>query len=115
MVVVVAAVAVVANAVAALILRDGSRDVNMRGALLHMLADVLSASCVLVAGLVIVLTGGGAWDRIDPAASLVVALLIVVEAFRLSHASVDVLLRVDPLGHRPGGTAADHHRRPRGG
>jgi cobalt-zinc-cadmium efflux system protein len=93
---VVAAVAIVANLVAAAVLHEGGHDLNMRAAFLHMAADVLSAFCVLVAGLVIVVTGGGAWDRVDPAASLVIALLIVVEAVRLSRASVDVLLESTP-------------------
>lgn len=91
----VAAAAVVANAVAALILHDRSRDLNMRSALVHMLADVVSSAVVLVAGAVI-LTAGNGWDRLDPVASLVVAVLIVVEAVRLTRQSVDILLESTP-------------------
>ncbi len=94
-VVVVAAAAIVANAAAALVLRDGSHDLNMRATLVHMAADVLASSVVLVAGIVIMATGGG-WDRIDPAASLVVALLITVQAVRLVKESADVLLESTP-------------------
>jgi cobalt-zinc-cadmium efflux system protein len=95
-VIVLAAAAMGANVVAALVLRDGSHDLNLRSAALHMTADVLSSFCVLVAGVVIVLTGGGAWDRIDPAASLVVAGLIVIQAVRISRESVEVLLESTP-------------------
>jgi cobalt-zinc-cadmium efflux system protein len=94
-VVVVAAAAIVANVAAALVLHDGSHDLNMRATFVHMAADVLASSVVLVAGIVIMATGGG-WDRIDPAASLVVALLITVQAVRLVRESADVLLESTP-------------------
>jgi cobalt-zinc-cadmium efflux system protein len=92
----VAGAALLANGAAALVLRDRSRDLNMRSATLHMAADVLTSLVVMAAGLVIVATGGGAWARVDPAASLVVALFIVVQAFNLSRASVEVLLESTP-------------------
>jgi cobalt-zinc-cadmium efflux system protein len=94
-VVAVAAAAIVANAVAAVVLRDGSHDLNMRATLVHMAADVLASSVVLVAGIVILAAGSG-WDRLDPVASLVVALLITVQAVRLGKASTDVLLESTP-------------------
>ncbi len=95
-VIALAGAAMVANVVAAVVLHDGTHDLNLRSAALHMSADVLSSFCVLVAGIVIVITGGGAWDRIDPAASLVVAALIVIQALRLSRESVEVLLESTP-------------------
>ncbi len=93
-VVAVAAAAIVANGLAALVLRDGSSDLNMRATLTHAAADVASSVVVLLAGLVIAVTGH--WDRLDPVASLVVAALIVVEAVRLVRASADVLLEATP-------------------
>ncbi|HEX3946071.1 MAG TPA: cation diffusion facilitator family transporter [Acidimicrobiales bacterium] len=95
-VIAVAAAAMVANGIAALVLRDGTNDLNMRATLVHMASDVLASFVVLVAGIVIVVTGGGSWDRIDPAASLLVALLITVEAVRLVKESADVLLESTP-------------------
>jgi len=95
-VVIVAAAAMVANGLAAFILRDHGHDLNMRAVFVHMAADVAASMCVLVAGAVIALTGGGAWDRLDPLAALLVALLITVEAYRLVRASVDVLLESTP-------------------
>lgn len=95
-VVVTAAVAVVANACAAAIVYDRSQDLNMRSAVLHMISDAGASLCVLVAGAVIVVTGGGQWDRVDPVASLVVAVVIVAQAARLMKASTDVLLESTP-------------------
>ncbi len=94
-VVIVAAAAMVTNGLAALVLRDHGHDLNMRAVFVHMAADVAASACVLVAGAVIALTGDG-WDRLDPLAALLVALLITVQAFRLVRASVDVLLESTP-------------------
>ncbi|MGH9090564.1 MAG: cation diffusion facilitator family transporter [Acidimicrobiales bacterium] len=96
LVVAVAAVAMVANAAAALVLHEGGHDLNMRSAFVHMAADVLASAAVLAAGVVILATGGGAWDRADPVAALVVAALIVVQAVRLLRESADVLLESTP-------------------
>jgi cobalt-zinc-cadmium efflux system protein len=90
----VAGVAMVANAGCAWILHDGSSDLNMRASFVHMGADVLSSFVVLVAGVVIALTGS--WERLDPIAALVVAALIMVEAFSLLRSSVEVLLESTP-------------------
>ncbi len=90
----VAAVAMVANGLCAWVLYDKSRDLNMRASFIHMGADVLSSFVVLVAGTVIAVTGS--WERLDPVAALVVAALIMVEAFRLLRGSVDVLLESTP-------------------
>jgi cobalt-zinc-cadmium efflux system protein len=94
-VVVVAAAAMVVNAGAALALHEGGHDLNMRTASVHMASDVAASSCVLLAGAVIAVTGGH-WDRLDPAASLVVAVLIIVQAGRLVRDSTDVLLESTP-------------------
>jgi cobalt-zinc-cadmium efflux system protein len=96
---VVAAIATVANGGTALLLGLDHRDrhdLNIRSVLLHVTSDMLASLCVLVAGIVIVATGGGGWVRIDPAASLVVALMIVAGAVRLTKQSVDVLLESTP-------------------
>jgi len=91
---VVAAAALVANALAALFLHEGGRDLNMRAALLHMIGDAAASFCVLVAGLVIAVTG--AWERLDPVSSLVVAAIIAYQAVGIVRESVDVLLESTP-------------------
>ena len=94
-VVAVASIAIVANAVSALVLLGDRHDLNMRATFLHMAADVMASACVLVAGVVIMASGGG-WDRLDPAAALVVGILIGVQAVRLVKQSIDVLLESTP-------------------
>ena len=93
-VVTVAAVAFVTNGLAAVMLRERSGDLNMRSAALHMTGDALGSLAVLGAGVVLVADHALEWA--DPAASLVVAAIIVVEAYRLLRASVDVLLESSP-------------------
>jgi cobalt-zinc-cadmium efflux system protein len=92
---IVAGVALVVNGAAALALRDGGTDLNMRAAMVHMSADAMSAALALAAGVVIVVVGHRA-DLADPAASLAVSLVIVLQAYRLVRSSVDVLLESTP-------------------
>ena len=96
LVVVVALTAFVINAVAALVLRERGSDLNMRSALLHMAGDAGASLAVAAAGLVIWLTGG--WYWLDPAASLLVGVVISWEAWKLLRASIDVLLESTPPG-----------------
>lgn len=94
LVVTVAVVAMVVNGLATLMLRERSGDLNMRSAALHMAGDALGSLAVLSAGVVLVADHALEWA--DPLASLVVAAIIVVEAYRLLRASVDVLLESSP-------------------
>jgi cobalt-zinc-cadmium efflux system protein len=94
LVVAIAAVAFVINGLAALMLRERNADLNMRSAALHMGGDALGSLAVLCAGAVLVANPSLQWA--DPTASLVVAVIIVVEAYRLMRASVDVLLESSP-------------------
>lgn len=91
----VAGVALLANGAAAVVLRDRAGDLNMRAAMAHMTSDGLAAGLALVAGVVIVVAGRRA-DLADPAASLAVSLVIVLQAQRLVRASVEVLLESTP-------------------
>ncbi|HEY3940910.1 MAG TPA: cation diffusion facilitator family transporter [Acidimicrobiales bacterium] len=93
----VAAGAVVVNLVALLVVGPDGGDLNLRSVVVHMASDALSSASVLAAGVAIAI-GGAGWDRADPIASLVVALLVVREAIRLSRQSVDVLLESTPRG-----------------
>ncbi len=94
LVVIVAAVAVVANGLAALMLRERGGDLNMRAAALHMAGDALGSLAVLSAGAVLLADRSVQW--VDPTASLVVAAIIVFEAYRLLRANLDVLLESSP-------------------
>jgi cobalt-zinc-cadmium efflux system protein len=89
-------VAVVGNGGSLLLLRRAQHEsLNVRGAYLEVLADLLGAGAVLLAAAVIALTG---FDRADPLASLLIALLIVPRTLRLLKQAVDVLLEATPAG-----------------
>lgn len=93
-VMVVAAIAVVINGLSAWMLSAGSRsDLNMRGAFLHMVADAGVSVAVVVAAFGIILTG---WQWLDPAASLIISLVILVGTWRLLRDSLRLALGAAP-------------------
>jgi cobalt-zinc-cadmium efflux system protein len=84
----------VANLASARVLHPASHDnLNMRGAYLHILGDVLGFIGTIVAALIIWRTG---WLPADTIASIFVTLLIVRGAWALVRDSVDVLLESTP-------------------
>lgn len=70
-------------------------SLNLRGAYLEVLGDLLGSVAVIVAALVISLTG---WTPIDPIASVLVAGLILPRTWTLLREAVDVLLQGTPRG-----------------
>ncbi|HEY3180090.1 MAG TPA: cation diffusion facilitator family transporter [Casimicrobiaceae bacterium] len=81
------------NLASAWILSRASSSMNTRGALLHVLSDVLGSVAAIIAGAVIVATG---WTPIDPILSLVVSLLILRSTWRLLAQSTGVLMEGVP-------------------
>jgi cobalt-zinc-cadmium efflux system protein len=65
------------------------RNINVRGALLHVLGDLLGSVAALVSGLVILHTG---WTPVDPLLSLGIALLILISSLRLLRDALHSLL-----------------------
>jgi cobalt-zinc-cadmium efflux system protein len=100
-VVVVAAVGLVVNGIAAALLTERGRDLNMRSAMLHMVGDALASAAVLLAGLVLLVVPSATW--LDPVSSLVIAAIIVTQAAGVFRSSIAVLLESTPsdvdLGH----------------
>lgn len=93
-VMVVAGIGVVINTFTALLFVKGQKhDLNIRGAFLHMLADAGVSLAVLVAGLLINLTGK-LW--IDPLTSLVVVVVVLWSAWHLFVDSIDLALDAVP-------------------
>ena len=72
-----------------------SESLNVRAAMLHVVADLLGSAGVVVAGTVIVLTG---WEPIDAIASIVIAILIFWSAIGVLRESTSVLLEAAPAG-----------------
>ncbi len=92
----VAVVGAVANIIGLLILRAGKDEsLNLRGAYLEVLGDLLGSIAVVVAAVVIALTG---WTRADSIASLAIVVLILPRAWSLLRDVVDVLLEATPKG-----------------
>ncbi|THG28522.1 cation diffusion facilitator family transporter [Naasia lichenicola] len=93
---IVAIVGLGANIAAALVLRSGtSESMNVRGAYLEVLGDMIGSVAAIVAGIVIVTTG---FDRADSIASLAVAALIVPRAIALLRDVTSVLTESAPTG-----------------
>ncbi|WP_309068313.1 cation diffusion facilitator family transporter [Microbacterium sp.] len=92
----VAIIGLAANAVAAWLLRHAQkRSMNVRGAYLEVLGDLLGSAAVIVAALVILLTG---WTRADSIASLLIAAFIVPRAIGLLWEVFSVLSEAAPQG-----------------
>ncbi|MDH3290404.1 MAG: cation diffusion facilitator family transporter [Gemmatimonadota bacterium] len=96
----VASVGLVVNLFGAWMLHGGHREsLNVRGAYLHVLGDLLGSLGALGAGVIIVVSG---WVVADPLISIGIALLILVGAWRLVRDSTDVLLEATPRHIRLG-------------
>ncbi|MBA2632631.1 MAG: cation transporter [Chloroflexi bacterium] len=92
----IAAVGLLVNLIAMRLLHAGAQgSLNLRGAYLEVLGDLLGSIAVIVAGLVIVVTG---WNPIDPIASVLIAGLILPRTWGLLREAVDVLLQATPKG-----------------
>ncbi|HEY6980982.1 cation diffusion facilitator family transporter [Reyranella sp.] len=90
----VAAVGIVVNTVTALMfVRGGKSDINIRGAFLHMAADAAVSLGVVIAALAVMATG---WLWLDPAVSIVIAIVIMLGTWSLFTASINLALDAIP-------------------
>jgi cobalt-zinc-cadmium efflux system protein len=71
------------------------RDVNIRGAFVHMLGDALGSVAIIVGALAIRATG---WEQVDPLLSILIALLIVWTAWDIVRETLNILLEGLPRG-----------------
>ena len=95
-IIIVAAAGIAINGVTAWLFARGRKgDLNVRAAFLHMAADALVSLGVVVSGVIILFTG---WAWIDPAASLIVATLILVSTWSVLRDSVNLALDKVPEG-----------------
>lgn len=91
---VVAVLGLLVNIAAFAILHGGAKEnLNMRGALIHVLGDLLGSVAAIVAALVILWTG---WMQADPLLSALVAVLILRGAWQITKQSAHVLLEGAP-------------------
>ncbi|MET0574766.1 MAG: cation diffusion facilitator family transporter [Mesorhizobium sp.] len=102
---VVAVLGLLVNIAGFLVLHGGDREsLNMRGAVLHVLGDLLGSVAAIIAALVIMWTG---WTPIDPILSVLVALLILSTAWALMRDAAHVLLEGVPANLDRDAIAAD--------
>lgn len=82
------------NLIAAwLLAREGHGNLNMRGAFLHVLGDLLGSLAAIIAGILVVWKG---WFWADPLFSLLISGLIVINSWRLVAEAVNILLEGTP-------------------
>ena len=82
-----------ANILAFAVLRGGQDNINVRGAALHVLGDLLGSAAAVAAAVVILATG---WTPIDPILSVAVAVLVLRSAWSLLRHSGHILLEGTP-------------------
>ena len=88
------ALGLIANVCAFLVLREGAAEsVNVRGAHLEVMADMLGSVGVIVAAAVIALTG---WDQVDTVIGVAIAVFIVPRALRLGGQALRILVQAAP-------------------
>jgi cobalt-zinc-cadmium efflux system protein len=81
-----------------LLVRRKDASLNMRGAYLEVLGDLMGSVAVVVAAAVVLVTG---FHRADPLATLAIAVVILPRAVLLAKEAVDVLLEGTPAGIDP--------------
>jgi cobalt-zinc-cadmium efflux system protein len=92
----VALVGLAANGVSLRLLHEAQREsLNMRGAYLEVMGDFAGSAAVIVAAVVITVTG---WAQADAVASIIIALLILPRTWALLKEATDVLLEATPKG-----------------
>jgi cobalt-zinc-cadmium efflux system protein len=100
----VAAIGVIVNLGTALLFQSGrERDLNIRGAFLHMAADAAVSFGVVIAGAIILFTG---WHWLDPTVSLLINGIIVYGTWGLLRDSFNLAMDAVP----PGVNVADVRR-----
>lgn len=84
----------VVNLIAFALLRDGAREsINVRGAYLEVVGDLLGSAGVIVAAVIIGTTG---WAYADPIVAVVVALMILPRTVSLARSAVRILVQAAP-------------------
>ncbi|ALG13338.1 cation diffusion facilitator family transporter [Kibdelosporangium phytohabitans] len=93
---VVATVGLLMNVIAFLLLRDGAKEsLNVRGAYLEVMADMIGSVGVLVSGVVTLAFG---WRYADPVIGIGIGLFVLPRAYRLGRSALRILFQHAPEG-----------------
>jgi cobalt-zinc-cadmium efflux system protein len=79
--------------------RESHGDVNVKGAVIHMIGDAISSAGIIVAALLIRFTGSTIWDAV---VSMLIGTLILWSSYGVLKESVNLLLEGTPSGIDPG-------------
>ncbi len=92
---IVSVIGFIVNIIAAFILMRGDKDenINVRSAFLHVLGDLLGSVGAIIAALLIMFFG---WGWADPAASVIVAVLVLISGWRVTKESIHILMEGTP-------------------
>ena len=101
----IAVVGLIVNLVVAFVLHGHNHkhgdheqeDLNVKSAFLHVLGDAVSSVGVIVTALIIWRTG---WTLADPIMSMLIGLLIIASSWRVTRASLHILIEGVPEGFR---------------
>jgi cobalt-zinc-cadmium efflux system protein len=93
----IAIIGLVGNVAVLFILR-GPKDLTLRSAYLHIIADTLSSVAVVAGGIIIILTG---YFIIDPVLSFLIGGIILVSTLKLAKESIDILMERTPAHIKP--------------
>ena len=75
--------------------KSKDENLNIRGAYLHIMGDLLGSLAAIVAGTLIVTKG---WFKADTVVSFIIAALIIISAFKLFWDTLHILMQGSPLG-----------------
>jgi cobalt-zinc-cadmium efflux system protein len=93
---IIATSGLIANGLCAVVLsKSKSESLNIKGAFLHVLFDILGSVGAISAGLIMIFTR---WYQADPLISMAIGLLIFYSSFKLVRESMNVLLEGAPYG-----------------
>lgn len=88
-----ASIGIVVNLFIGFGLQKEGHNLNVRAATLHVFGDVIASVGVIVAGIIILLTG---WTLVDPLLSVGIAVLIALGAWSILRETTDILLEAVP-------------------
>jgi cobalt-zinc-cadmium efflux system protein len=104
-VLVVGVIGLAVNLVSFSLLRSGSREsINVEGAYLEVMADMLGSIGVIVAALVMALTS---WEWVDPVIGAAIGIFILPRAWHLGREALRILVQAAPAGTDLGAIDAD--------
>ncbi|NGZ74546.1 cation diffusion facilitator family transporter [Saccharibacillus alkalitolerans] len=94
----IAVIGLLVNVAAAFILMKGdtSENLNIRSAFLHVIGDLLGSVGAIAAAIAMMAFG---WNIADPIASVVVAVLVLISAYRITRDSAHILMEGAPAGY----------------